>query len=144
MSEKIVVGTDGSDRAKHAVAEAIRIAKALGAELHVVTAGRPMQGAKIVGAPDAARAVYGPVEAGLRSALIEDALESARLAGITAEAHVRDDDPGDALVAVARELDADLVVVGNKGMSGGRRLLGSVPNKVSHEAPCSVLIVNTK
>ncbi len=144
MSEKIIVGTDGSDRAKHAVAEAIRIAKALGAEVHVVTAGRSMRGGKIVGAPEAAAAVYGNVESEARGALIEEALESARLAGVTAEGHIRDDEPGDALVACARELDADLIVVGNKGMSGGRRLLGSVPNKVSHEAPCSVLIVNTK
>jgi nucleotide-binding universal stress UspA family protein len=144
MSEKIIVGTDGSDRAKYAVSEAIRLAKALGAELHVVTAGRAMHGAKIVGAPDAARAVYGPVEAGIRSALIDDALESARLAGVTGDGHICDDEPGEALIRVARELDADMIVVGNKGMSGGRRILGSVPNKVSHEAPCSVLIVDTK
>jgi nucleotide-binding universal stress UspA family protein len=144
MSEKIIVGTDGSDRAKHAVGEAIRFAKALGAELHVVTAGRAMQGAKIMGAPDAARVVYGPVEAGLRDALIEDALERARRAGVNVDSHICDDEPGDALIRVAREIGADLIVVGNKGMSGGRRLLGSVPNKVSHEAPCSVLIVNTK
>jgi nucleotide-binding universal stress UspA family protein len=144
MSEKIIVGTDGSERAKHAVAEAIRIANALGAELHIVNAGHAMQGATIVGAPDAARAVYGPVEAGVRSALLEEALESARLAGVTAEGHIRTGEPGDALIGVARELDADIIVVGNKGMTGGRRLLGSVPNKVSHDAPCSVLIVNTK
>ena len=62
---------------------------------------------------------------------------------MTAEGHVIDRDPADALLQVAREVDASTIVVGNKGMSGGRRLLGSVPNKVSHEAHCNVLIVAT-
>ena len=45
---------------------------------------------------------------------------------------------------VAEEQGAELIVVGNKGMTGAKRfLLGSVPNKVSHHAPCSVLIVRT-
>jgi nucleotide-binding universal stress UspA family protein len=48
------------------------------------------------------------------------------------------------LCDLAAHLQADLVVVGNKGMQGGRRFLGSVPNTVSHHAPCSVLIVDTK
>ena len=43
-----------------------------------------------------------------------------------------------------RSASADLIVVGNKGMTGAKRfLLGSVPNKVSHHAPCSVLIIRT-
>ena len=58
--------------------------------------------------------------------------------------HAREGDPADAILDVAEELGADLIVVGNKGMSGAKRfLLGSVPNKVSHHAPCSVLIVRT-
>jgi nucleotide-binding universal stress UspA family protein len=53
-------------------------------------------------------------------------------------------DPGDAIVAIAGEVDADAVVVGNKGMRGAKRfLLGSVPNKVAHNAPCTVVIVKT-
>ena len=54
--------------------------------------------------------------------------------------------PGDAVKAilqVAGEVDADLIVVGNKGMRGAGRLLGSVPNSVTHKAPCSVLVVKT-
>ncbi|HRV60538.1 MAG TPA: universal stress protein [Solirubrobacterales bacterium] len=55
-----------------------------------------------------------------------------------------DGDPADAILKVAEDLDADLIVVGNKGMTGARRfLLGSVPNKVSHHAPCSVFIART-
>jgi nucleotide-binding universal stress UspA family protein len=50
-------------------------------------------------------------------------------------------DPGEAIVAVAEQVGADLIVVGNKGMH--RRVLGSTPNTVSHRAPCDVLIVQT-
>jgi nucleotide-binding universal stress UspA family protein len=144
MSEKIVVGTDGSDRAKAAVSEAVRLAKALGAEVHVVTAGKQLQGARIVGAPQGAAAVWSPVEGGLQNSIIDEAVASARIAGVPAEPHIRDSDPADALLEVANEVGAAMIVVGNKGMQGGRRLLGSVPNKISHEASCSVLIVNTK
>ena len=56
----------------------------------------------------------------------------------------RQGDPADAILDVAEERDADLIIVGNKGMTGAKRfLLGSVPNKVSHHAPCSVLIIRT-
>ena len=64
--------------------------------------------------------------------------------GVEVETFAREGDPADAILDVAEERDADLIVVGNKGMTGARRfLLGSVPNKVSHHAPCSVLIVRT-
>jgi nucleotide-binding universal stress UspA family protein len=141
MTEKIVVGTDGSETAKQAVAEAVRLAKALGAELHVVTAGKT--GGKIVGAPKGALPVYGPVDSGLRGAVSDEAVADARVAGVTAEAYTPETEPADALLEIAKRIGADMIVVGNKGMTGGRRLLGSIPNKVSHEADCNVLIVHT-
>jgi nucleotide-binding universal stress UspA family protein len=52
-------------------------------------------------------------------------------------------DPSDALLNVAKEVGATTIVVGNRGMRGGRRVLGSVPNTVSHKANCNVLIVQT-
>ena len=65
-------------------------------------------------------------------------------AGVEVETFAREGDPADAILDVAEERDADLIVVGNKGMTGAKRfLLGSVPNKVSHHAPCSVLIIRT-
>jgi nucleotide-binding universal stress UspA family protein len=143
MSEKIVVGSDGSDTAKQAVDEATRIAKALGAELHVVMSNHSLRGAHVVGAPQGAVPVYGSMHEGLPAAVIDAAVAAARISGVTAEGHVIDRDPADALLQVAGEIDASTIVVGNKGMSGGRRLLGSVPNKVSHEARCNVLIVAT-
>ena len=66
-----------------------------------------------------------------------------REAGVDVETFAREGDPADAILDVAEERNADLIVVGNKGMTGARRfLLGSVPNKVSHHAPCSVLIIS--
>ena len=145
MSEKIIVGSDGSDTAKHAVDEAVRIAKALGAEVHVVMSNKSLRDARVVGAPEGAKPVYGNMQEGVGHAIVDEAVAGARIAGLQAEGHVVDDrDPADALLKVADEVGGSMIVVGNKGMSGGRRLLGSVPNKVSHEAKCNVLIVATK
>src|ERR671925_442344 len=64
--------------------------------------------------------------------------------GLEVASFARQGDPADAILDVAEEQRADLIVVGNKGMTGAKRfLLGSVPNKVSHHAPCSVLIIRT-
>ena len=63
--------------------------------------------------------------------------------GVRAEYHAAKGDPAEAIVRVADRLDADLIVVGNRGMKGVRRVLGSVPNSVAHLANCSVLIVDT-
>jgi nucleotide-binding universal stress UspA family protein len=64
--------------------------------------------------------------------------------GVDVKTFAREGDPADAILDVAEEEGADLIVVGNKGMTGAKRfLLGSVPNKVSHHAPCSVLIIRT-
>jgi nucleotide-binding universal stress UspA family protein len=71
-------------------------------------------------------------------------VDLAKKEGISAEPYPREGDPADAILDVAEETNADLIVVGNKGMTGAKRfLLGSVPNKVSHHAPCGVLIVRT-
>ncbi len=75
---------------------------------------------------------------------LAEAADTVREAGVEVEAFARQGDPADAILDVAEETDADLIVVGNKGMTGAKRfLLGSVPNKVSHHAPCSVLIIRT-
>ena len=67
----------------------------------------------------------------------------ARETKVRTQAHVLPGDPADVILQVAREVDADLIVVGNRGMHGARRVLGSVPNTLSHHAECSVLIVQT-
>jgi len=141
--ESIVVGTDGSDTAKQAVNEAIRLAKALGAELHIVSGYSPVRGASVAGAPKGAAEVWAPLPDSEVKTILEEAGAAARFAGAPAEVHALEKDGADALLEVADEVDATLIVVGSQGMHGGRRLLGSVPNKVSHQARCNVLIVAT-
>ena len=138
----IVVGTDGSDTAAQALREAADLAKSTGARLHVVSAYVPASGVKVEGESEREGWMVGPdVQV---DSVLEGAMGSMHAEGIEAESHARKGDPADALLQVAAEHNADLIVVGNKGMTGAKRfLLGSVPDKISHHAPCSVLIVRT-
>jgi nucleotide-binding universal stress UspA family protein len=146
MFKSIVVGTDGSDTATQAVRQAVDMAGALGATLELVSAYAPVPAQRLSAerrdAPEDVQWAISPrqdVEVSL-----SDAAEIAREAGVSVNTHARQGDPADAILDVAEEQNADLVIVGNKGMTGAKRfLLGSVPNKVSHHAPCSVLIVRT-
>jgi nucleotide-binding universal stress UspA family protein len=139
MSEAIVVGTDGSATATRAVEEAVRLAGALGGEVHVVSAYEPLQGVRIAGAPEGGP----PLPDALVQATLAEAAATVRIAGVSVKTHAIRGDPADAVLAVAAEVDASLIVVGNKGMHGAKRVLGSVPNTVSHKARCNVLIVST-
>lgn len=143
MSGAIVVGTDGSDTAQRAVDEAARLARALDSELHVVTAYKGLRGAKIVGAPQGAVEVWGPLPNDLARSINEEAGARVRASGLSVTTHLLEREPADALLQIADELDAELIVVGSQGMAGAKRLLGSVPNKVSHHARRNVLIVST-
>jgi nucleotide-binding universal stress UspA family protein len=144
MAEAIVVGTDGSDSAKRAVGEAIRIAAALGAELHVVSAFEPLRGARIAGAPEGAAKVWQPLPDSNVEAKLDEAASEVRFHNVAVETHALQKDPADALIDVAEKVGANLIVVGNRGMhSATRFVLGNVPNKVSHKARCNVLIVAT-
>jgi nucleotide-binding universal stress UspA family protein len=139
----IVVGTDGSETATKAIQEAGDLAKSTGATLHIVSAYEPASGACVGGeSPERSSWMVGPdVQV---DSVLEGAMGSMHAEGIEAESHARKGDPADALLQVAAEHNADLIVVGNKGMTGAKRfLLGSVPDKISHHAPCSVLIVRT-
>ena len=142
MYESIVVGADGSDTGKRAVAEAADLAKALGSRVHVVTAYQPVSGAKIA-APRAAAEV-GNVQPDAEARNIAEQAEAvARGRGVEADSQTVKGDPADALLKVAERESASLIVVGSRGMHGMDRLGGSVPNKVSHRARCNVLIVAT-
>jgi nucleotide-binding universal stress UspA family protein len=144
MGEAIVVGTDGSDSAKLAVDEAIRMAKALDAELHVVSAFEPVRGARIPSAPEGAAKIWAPLPDSEVEAELSEVASAARLRDVEVHTHAVAHDPVDALLGVADEVGAAMIVVGSKGMHGARRLaLGNVPNQVSHKARCNVLIVNT-
>jgi nucleotide-binding universal stress UspA family protein len=144
--DAIVVGTDGSDTAREAVRQAIDLAARLGARLHVVSAYEPVPAARLREesrqVPEDLQWLINPRED--VDATLREAIAAAREAGIEAVPYAREGDPADAILDVAEEQHAQLVVVGNRGMTGARRfLLGSVPNRVSHHAPCSVLIIRT-
>jgi nucleotide-binding universal stress UspA family protein len=146
MFKSIVVGTDGSDTATQAVQEAIGLASALGAKLELVSAYEPVPAQRLKEerrhAPEDMQWAINPRED--VDTTLEAAAAPAREAGVEVELYARQGDPADAILDVAEELKADLIIVGNKGMTGAKRfLLGSVPNKVSHHAPCSVLIIRT-
>jgi nucleotide-binding universal stress UspA family protein len=143
MGEAIVVGTDGSETAKRAVDEASRLAKAFDAELHIVSAYKPLTGAHVSGAPEGAARVWQPLPDSRVEAILAEAAASARFRDVKYKTHMSAEDPADALIDVAKRVHADLIVVGNRGMQGARRVLGSVPNKITHHAPCNVLIVST-
>ena len=146
MFTRIVVGTDGSDTAEEAVGQAIDLAKLTGATLSVVSAFQPVSKRRIQGEQEGAPAdianQIGPRED--VNLILDDAAAKARAAGVEVQTHPVQADPADAILNVAEEIKADLIVVGNKGMTGTRRyFLGSVPNNVSHHAPCSVMIIQT-
>ena len=146
MFERIVVGTDGSETAAEAVKQAMELAKLSDAKLDIVSAYEPVpqsrireEAGEIPG--DVAYAV-GPREDVIN--ILEAAAAPALQEKLDVETHPREGEPADAILDVAEEIEADLIVVGNKGMTGARRfLLGSVPNKISHHAKTSLLIVNT-
>ena len=144
MPEQIVVGTDGSDSAKLAVAEAVRLAKSLGAELHVVSGYKPLRGARIEGPPGGAAKVWAPLPDSLVEGTLSETAAEVRLHNVTVETHAVEDEPADALLKVADRVGASMIVVGSRGMHGARRfVIGSVPNDISHRASCNVVIVST-
>jgi nucleotide-binding universal stress UspA family protein len=146
MFKSIVVGTDGSDTATQAVRQAVDLAGAVGAKLELVSAYAPVSGQRLREerreTPEDLQWAINPREDVNQT--LEAAAAVAREAGVEVDLYPRQGDPADAILDVAEEQEADLIIVGNKGMTGAKRfLLGSVPNKVSHHAPCSVLIIRT-
>jgi nucleotide-binding universal stress UspA family protein len=146
MFKSIVVGTDGSDTANQAVRQAVDLARAVGAKLELVSAYEPVPSQRLSEerrqAPEDLQWAINPRED--VDATLEAAAAIGREAGVPVDVYPRQGDPADAILDIAEEREADLIVVGNKGMTGAKRfLLGSVPNKVSHHAPCSVLIIRT-
>ena len=145
MFTRIVVGTDGSDTATQAVAQAIELARLSGAQIGIVSAyssssGR-RTGAEAQEAPADVQYELGPRED--INLVLDAAAADAKAAGVEVQTHAVEADPADAILNVAEETKADLIVVGNKRMQGAARLLGSVPNRVAHKATCSVLIART-
>jgi nucleotide-binding universal stress UspA family protein len=120
--ERILVGTDGSKTAAKAVDRAVEVAAETGAALTIFTAAKRAKGEAIVAAEQERHAG----------------------AGVTIDGKVVEADAVTALIDEAANGTYDLLVMGNKGMTGlSRFFTGSVPGKVSHHIPCSLLIVKT-
>jgi nucleotide-binding universal stress UspA family protein len=140
----VAVGTDGSETASRALAVAFELAERFGATLVVLTAytaqPRPSAAMRL---PAAAAVDVGWASNAAEQAerILAVAEESASARGLGCTSAMGEGDPGEVLVGLAERHGADLLVVGNKGMQ--RRLLGSVPNTVTHKASCSVYIVKT-
>ena len=136
----IVVGTDGSPGAKAAVLRAAEVARGNEARVHLVTAypDIPSYGETITSSAKA-----DPID--LRQAaetVLSRASRELEADGIEVEAHAREGDPAHVIIEVAQENEADLIVVGARGLTGLQRfLLGSVSSKLSHHAPTSVMVV---
>jgi nucleotide-binding universal stress UspA family protein len=132
MYEVIVVGAHKSDSARRAVAEALALARSIGAHVHLVAAypkgDAPADGRDSPARADAEHTLESFVANSDRSKFTTHALPG---------------DPARAILTVADSVGADLIVVGNKGMKGKGRFLGSVPNDVAHHATCAVLIVRS-
>ncbi|HYZ71104.1 MAG TPA: universal stress protein [Thermoleophilaceae bacterium] len=146
MYRSIVIGTDGSETAGEAVRQAIELAKSVGATLHLVGAYQPVPEQQLrhdrQQAPEDVQWSINPHQEVDKT--LSDAREKVEKAGVEVEVHSREGDPADAILDVADDVNADLIMVGNRGMTGARRfLLGSVPNKISHHANSSVMIIRT-
>jgi nucleotide-binding universal stress UspA family protein len=143
MFKAIVVGTDGSETADIALRRAIALAGLTGAKLHVVSAYQPKP-ARVGGNRPVPEAAVWSVGSDFKvDAVLQRASDEGRAGDVEVEVHAPKGDAADSLIDAAKQHDADLIVLGSRGMRGPRRVLGSVPNKVSHHAPCDVLIVQT-
>ncbi|NNE12316.1 MAG: universal stress protein [Ilumatobacter sp.] len=142
MYHRIVVGTDGSERSAAAIEHAASLAQLTDASLHLVQGcGSPVVTASVYAAPPPGSDPRSIVEA--NRAELQPLADSLAERGLDVSLHVVPTGGHDAICDVAEAIDADLIVVGSRGMTGARRLLGSIPNSVAHHACCSVLIVQT-
>ena len=138
MISTIAVGTDGSPTASKAVDVAVEMAQRFNAKVVLASAYRD-PASRSSGKVDEREFGWNPA-AQLREILARTEREL-KGKGIDCATRTGSGNPAKALVKIAEECDADLLVIGNRGMD--RRVLGSVPNTVAHNAPCSVLVVKT-
>jgi nucleotide-binding universal stress UspA family protein len=143
MYQRVVVGTDGSPTAQRVVQAAGDLALLTAASLHVVAAYKPARIAVLAGVGGAA-ARYGDDERLAAKLILDHAIESLPRELIPVTAICRLGDASDVLLAVAEEVNADLLVIGNRGAAGlCRYLLGGAAGRLPYQAPCSVHVVHT-
>jgi nucleotide-binding universal stress UspA family protein len=141
MNGPIVVGTDGSASATAAVLDAIQLAKAFDEPLHIISVYRPVPTTGSDLPPEFANSVNSRSQV---DAILADVGSRAHHVGVKAETHAVTGDAANAIISLAEEVGAGLIVVGNKGLGSVKRfVLGNVPSKVVHNSPCSTHIVHT-
>jgi len=130
---KVVIGYDSSGTGERAFDSGVELATALGAEIHIVTAfsDGPKGGTQIT------------TERRDAERLLEKAAGRIKATGAQVFKHAIPEAPADAIVRIATETGADIIVIGNRGAQGARRVLGSVASAIVGHAPCSVFVVKT-
>lgn len=172
MTKHILVATDGSDKAREAVTMAANLAKALGTRLtilHVILHGlRAEEASRLAEAEHLVRRVsavtmprlervpssmgelflasqgdIGQMVSVLGERIAEDAAESARSIGVdSVNTRVEPGDYAETILAVTKEIGADMIVLGSRGLGRLKGMLvGSVSQKIIQHAHCSVLVV---
>lgn len=136
MISTVAVGTDGSETASEAVQQAAEFARRFDAKLVLLSAFKTDPPP-----PDAGEAQWSYSPAAQLRGLLARTEEEMKEQGVECTTLVDEGDPADVLVRLADECGADVLVIGNKGMQ--RRVLGSVPKSVAHNADCSVFVVKT-
>jgi nucleotide-binding universal stress UspA family protein len=136
MFSTVAVGTDGSPTASEAVAMAVELARRFNAKLVLLSAFKDSPGTG-----SATELQWTSSSSARVREILSRTEDELRRQGIDCTTRADEGDPADVLVQLAVECEADLLVIGNKGME--RRVLGSVPNTVTHKTPCSVLVVKT-
>jgi nucleotide-binding universal stress UspA family protein len=147
LATRIVLASDGSEEAARAARTAIELSNNLGAELHVVYVGHmpnvfyESPGAWALDRELASRMEERAEEESLTRLEVQ-VQKVSEAGGKVTQAHAKVGRPDVEIVRLAEELDADLIVVGSRGLGGIRRaLMGSVSESVLHHAHCPVLVV---
>ncbi len=138
----IVVGVDGSEQSNHAAALGASMARSTGATLHLMTVVRPPEGWwGIVGSPPTPSAL-GQSLSDAQKLILDTVVDTVDLEGLDYETIEEIGDPARMLLGYCDENNADLLIVGRRGANLIERLvLGSVANRVVHDAPCPVMLV---
>jgi nucleotide-binding universal stress UspA family protein len=138
MISTVAVGTDGSPTADEAVKQAAEIARRFDARLVLLSAFEDTDAAP---AGDDIELQWASNPSARVKSMLERTETDLRASGVECQMRIGGGEPSAVLVRLAADCGADLLVIGNKGMQ--RRVLGSVPNNITHKAGCSVLVVKT-
>ncbi|MGA2530588.1 MAG: universal stress protein [Acidimicrobiales bacterium] len=143
MYKSVLVATDGSATASEAVRVATELAAIFGATLHIASVYNTADPSTLGWSGVTISYPEGADPESAAKAHTNEMAANAQAKGISVRTHAVPGAIVEEIIAIAEKHHIELIVVGNRGMRGLKRVLGSVPNAVAHKAPCAVLIVNT-